>query len=146
MDVRESDQEDRAGVFAPVRGGSGDDFEGDEEREGPELAEDAEEEALVELFGEPGPEEELDDEEDVGGDCEEVGAEGAEAEGFELEGQVLGLWVLGYSTVSLCEREGIEGGHAYVWDCPAETLGDGLEGQSSHHGWGPDGMLRLTIK
>lgn len=49
----------------------------------------AEEEALVDLLGYPGYEQEKDDEEDVGGNAEEVSFEGTEAGGFESQGEVL---------------------------------------------------------
>ena len=53
-------------------------------RQRPDLAHEARQEALVRFFGNPGPPEQLGDEEHVGGDGEEVCLEGAEAGGFEL--------------------------------------------------------------
>lgn len=68
VDVGVADDE---GGYDPAGPGGdvfGDDFEGDEEGEEPDLGAEADEEALVDALGEPGPEEELEDEDGVGGD------------------------------------------------------------------------------
>lgn len=64
------------------------DLERDEQGQHPDLGDEADEEALVAFLRHPGPEEELDDEEGVGGDGEEVGLEGVEAEGLAGERDV----------------------------------------------------------
>lgn len=68
VDVGVADEQGREDPAGPGGCGFGEEFEGDEEGEGPDLGEEADEEALVELFAEPGPEEELADEDGVCGD------------------------------------------------------------------------------
>ena len=56
------------------------------------MAEENDQEAVVNLLAEPGKEEQLGKEEAVGRDSEQVGGKGAEGEGFEDQGQVVGRW------------------------------------------------------
>ena len=86
MYVWVADNQCRYSPSSPVRCIRRNGDECDYEWQCPKLAEEPEKEALVYPLGEPGPEEELDDEEDVGRDCEKVGFEGSEAEGAEVEG------------------------------------------------------------
>lgn len=76
VDVGHGEDEHREDPGDPGAARAGEDFEGDEAREHPPLAEGGEEEALVDFFGEVGYGEEVDDEDCVGGDGEEVGFEG----------------------------------------------------------------------
>jgi len=54
-----------------------------QERNSPHLTHETDDEALIQFLGDPGPELELENEEDAGGDDEEVGVECGEAEGLE---------------------------------------------------------------
>lgn len=89
MNVRITDQKGTDGVPSPVTGTSGHDFQGDNQGKHVELTEEHDQEPVVDLLTDPGPEDELDEEEDVGRDGEQVGFEGVEAEGAEVERQVL---------------------------------------------------------
>lgn len=89
MHIRGADQEGGKRELGPARGGVGDEFEGDQTRETPELGDQADEEALVEAFAEPGDLEQVDDEEEVGGDGEEVGLEAGEVGLLQGEAEVL---------------------------------------------------------
>jgi hypothetical protein len=82
VDVGRADEEDREHVAAPAVCARAEEFEDDQEGETPKLGGEAGEEALVGFLGEPGPEEEIDDEENVGGDGEEICLEGGEIEGL----------------------------------------------------------------
>lgn len=89
MHVRLRKEQNRQYPGNPVVPWSGEALERDEQRQDPDLADGAEQETLVELLGEPGDPHQVDDEEDVGGDCEKVYLEGREACAFENEGDVL---------------------------------------------------------
>ena len=80
---------------------SGNGLQRHEDWQRPDLAHEARQEALVRLLRDPGPEEQPHDEEHVGGDGEEIRLKGAEAGGFELQGEVLR--------------------HGVVWDEPGEA-------------------------
>ena len=86
MHVGRSDQQRAQRPLDPRPRALGDRLQRNEEGQRPDLADETGQEALVRLLRHPGPEEELDDEDDVGGDGEEVGRKGAEAGGFELQG------------------------------------------------------------
>ena len=68
MHVRVPNKQRRHAPFGPGAGIGGDEFEREDEGEHPNLRDEADEEALVNLFRDPGPEEELKDEEDIGWD------------------------------------------------------------------------------
>jgi hypothetical protein len=65
VDVRVADEHGRKHPTRPWRCACGEDFECGEKREGPDLRNESDQEALIEAFGKPGPEEELEYEEDV---------------------------------------------------------------------------------
>jgi hypothetical protein len=83
VDVGRSDEEDRERVAAPAACPRAKEFEDDQEGKTPKLGGEAGEKALVGFLGEPGPEEEVDDEENIGGDGEEICLEGGEIEGLD---------------------------------------------------------------
>ncbi len=60
-----------------------------QQRYGPHLAQQPDQKPLVEFLGEPSPELKLQDEENRGGNHEEIGVEGAETKRFEGQGQVV---------------------------------------------------------
>lgn len=78
VDVRHGVDQDSEDPRDPGTSVARQDFERDDEWENPPLAEGREKESFIELFGEPGEAEQVDDEDYVCGDCEEVGFEGWE--------------------------------------------------------------------
>ena len=86
MDVGRADQQRAERPFDPRARLGLNGLERDEDREGPDLADEAGEETLVRLLGHPGPEEQAYDEEHVGGYREQIRLKGTEAGGFELQG------------------------------------------------------------
>ena len=68
MHVRVSNKQRRYAPFGPGASIGGDEFERDDKGKHPNLRDEADKEALVNLFRDPGPEEELKDEEDIGWD------------------------------------------------------------------------------
>lgn len=113
MDVGRADEQDRQGVLAPVARVSGDELEGDEDGERPDLRGETKEEALVDLLREPGPEEQLDDEENVGWNAEQVGLERGEVERTELQREICGD---GLVRNQPCESNDIDGPHVPIRD------------------------------
>lgn len=65
MDVWVTDNEGRECPTRPVRGRLGEELQGNEEWEHPDLGDQADKEALVDPLRQPGPKEELDDKEDI---------------------------------------------------------------------------------
>ena len=88
-------------------------------RQAPDLADETGQQALVRLLGHPDPEEQLQDEERVGGDGEEVRFEGAEAGGLELQGQVLRHWVVRNQPG---KAEEVDGPHVVIRQAVPECL------------------------
>ena len=111
MDVRGPDQQGAQSPLDPRPRAVGDGLERDEDGQRPDLADEAGQEALVRLLRDPGPEEQLRDEEHVGGDGEQVRLEGAEAGSLELQRQVLRHGVIGDEPG---EAEEVDGPHVVV--------------------------------
>ena len=88
MHIRVRDQQRTQRILDPrVRaGGKGDECR--EEDDPPDLRDETREGALVDLLAEVGDGEDGADPDDLGGDREQVGVEGGEAEGFEGESEV----------------------------------------------------------
>lgn len=70
MNIRITNQQGTDGVPSPGIGRSGHDFQGNDKGQHVELAEEDDQEPVVDLLANPGPEDELDKEEDVGWDGE----------------------------------------------------------------------------
>lgn len=118
--VRRSDEKRAQGPFHPRSRILRNRLQGDQYGQRPDLAHESGQEALVRLLGHPGPEEQPGDEEHVGGDGEQVGCEGAEAGGFELQGQVLRHRVVGDEPG---EAEEVDGPHVVVCQAVPEGFG-----------------------
>ena len=95
MHVRRPNQERAQSPLDPRPRVRRDRLERNQDRERPELAHETDEEALVRLLRDPGPEEQLQDEEHVGGYGEQIRLKGAEAGGLELQRQVLRHGIVG---------------------------------------------------
>lgn len=80
MDVRITDQQRTNSIPNPGTRLLGQDLEGDDEREHVELAHEHDQEAVIDLLAEPGPEDELDQEKDISRHGEKVRLEDVEAE------------------------------------------------------------------
>ena len=93
MCIRIADDERRDRVSHPFRMWKLDwqCLQGHYQRYGPELTYKPYEEPLIGSLGEPGPEQELNDEEDTRWNREQVGLEGVESQRLEGKGQVAGL-------------------------------------------------------
>ena len=120
VDVECGHQQRAEGPFRPRAGLGGNLLQGDEDGQRPDLAGQADEEALVRLLGRPGPEEQLQDEEHVGGNGQQIRLEGTEADGFELQGQVLRDGFVGYEPG---KTENVNGPHVIVPEGGPERRG-----------------------
>ena len=120
MHIRRPDQQCAQRPPGPVACLLRDRLQRHQQRERPDLADQARNEALVRFLGDPSPPEELDDEKHVGGDGEEVGLKGIEADGFKLEGEVLRHRVIRDEPG---ESEEVDGPHVVVGEAVPELAG-----------------------
>lgn len=120
MYVRMADEQGAQRPFDPRARVGVDCLQRNQYGQGPDLADETGQEALVCLLGHPGPEEQLQDEERVGRNGEQVRFEGVEAGGLELQRQVLRHRVVGNQPG---KAEEIDGPHVVIRQAGPECLG-----------------------
>lgn len=119
MHIRHTNQQCDKHPSSPGTSLSGKNLQRNEENQRPELSTDTQHKAHLEALGNPRPEQQVQNENHIGRDTEQVGVEGAEAQGFQLQTYVRRCRDSGDHP---CQAEDVDNPHVVVLQCFPEEF------------------------